>query len=152
MRVHMGADHAAFEAKQAISLALQEHGYVVVDHGATVFDPEDDYPRFIIPAAAATAADPRSLGLVLGGSGNGEVIAANKVKGVRAALIHNRETARLAREHNDANVASIGARQHDVDYCVRLALWFLEAPFSGDERHRRRIESLTRYETTGALD
>jgi ribose 5-phosphate isomerase B len=124
----------------------------VVDHGPDSYDPGDDYPRFIIAAAAAVVTDRGSLGLVLGGSGNGEVIAANKVKRVRAALIHKRETARLAREHNDANVASIGARQHDIDYCVRLALWFLEATFSGEERHRRRIALMAHYEATGSLD
>jgi len=152
MRIHVGADHAAFEAKRAISDALRQQGYVVIDHGPTSFDPGDDYPRFVIPTAAAVVADRGSLGIVLGGSGNGEAIAANKVKGVRAALIHNRETAQLAREHNDANVASIGARQHDADYCVRLALWFLEAAFTADERHRRRLELIDHYESTGSLD
>jgi ribose 5-phosphate isomerase B len=152
MRVHIGTDHAAFEAKQAIVAALLARGYEVHDHGAHEYDPEDDYPDYIIPAAEAVAADPGSLGIVLGGSGNGEVIAANKVKGIRAALIHSRDTARLAREHNDANVASIGARQHDEDTCVMLALYFLKAEFTGEERHRRRLDLLARYEATGSLD
>ncbi|MDR1212666.1 MAG: ribose-5-phosphate isomerase [Propionibacteriaceae bacterium] len=152
MRIHIGTDHAAFETKNAIVAALEQAGYEVVDHGAHRLDPEDDYPRFIIPAAQAVAAEAGSLGLVLGGSGNGEVIAANKVPGVRAALIHSLETARLARQHNDAQVASIGARMHSSEECVALALAFLETEFSGQARHQRRIDQLSRYESSGRLD
>jgi ribose 5-phosphate isomerase B len=152
MRVHLGTDHAAFEAKNAIAAVLRAQGHEVVDHGAFQYDAEDDYPDFVIPAAEAVAAEPGALGIVLGGSGNGEVIAANKVKGVRAALIHSDATARLARQHNDANVASIGARQHDIDTCAGLALAFVETPFSGEARHARRLGLIARYETTGSLD
>lgn len=149
MRVHLGTDHAAFDAKNAIAAALNERGYEVVDHGATLYNPEDDYPRLIIPTAEAVVADPGSLGVVLGGSGNGEAIAANKVMGIRAALIHNRDTAVLARQHNDANVAAIGARQHSIDECVDLALTFLTTSFSREIRHARRIALLSQYEATG---
>ncbi|MDR1806963.1 MAG: ribose-5-phosphate isomerase [Propionibacteriaceae bacterium] len=151
MRIHIATDHAAFEAKRAILDALEAAGHEVVDHGAHTYDADDDYPYFIIPAAEAVAADPGSLGIVLGGSGNGEVIAANKVTGVRAALIHTPATAQLAREHNDANVAAIGGRQHDLATCVDLALAFVATPFSGEPRHQRRIDLLTTYEATGSL-
>jgi ribose 5-phosphate isomerase B len=151
MRVHIGTDHAAFEAKNENVRALRALGHDVVDHGATSYDPDDDYPDFIIPTAQAVVADPGSLGLVLGGSGNGEAIAANKVAGIRCALVHSPDTARLARQHNDANAAAIGARQHTIDEAVELARLFLDTPFSGDERHQRRIDLLTRYETTGSL-
>ncbi|MDR1513369.1 MAG: ribose-5-phosphate isomerase [Propionibacteriaceae bacterium] len=151
MRVHIGTDHAAFETKEAIVAALRRSGHDVVDHGARSFDPEDDYPVFIIPTAEAVVADPGSLGVVLGGSGNGEAIAANKVKGARAALVHNLDTARLAREHNDANIASLGARQHTVDEAVALATAFLDARFTGEARHQRRLDLLTRYEAQGSL-
>ncbi|MDR0416593.1 MAG: ribose-5-phosphate isomerase [Propionibacteriaceae bacterium] len=151
MRVHLGTDHAAFDTKNAIAAALREHGHEVVDHGASVYDADDDYPTFVIPAAEAVVADPGSFGIVLGGSGNGEAIAANKVRGVRAALVHNLDTAQLARAHNDANVAAIGARQHSEDECVELALAFLAAPFSGDNRHSRRLALVSRYEADGVL-
>jgi ribose 5-phosphate isomerase B len=151
MRVHLGADHAAFETKAAIAAALSASGYEVVDHGPAVFDPEDDYPLFVIPAAEAVVADPGSLGVVLGGSGNGEVIAANKVRGVRAALVHSLATAELARLHNDANVAALGARQHSEADCVVFAWAFAAAPFSGDIRHIRRLRLLADYEVVGAL-
>jgi ribose 5-phosphate isomerase B len=152
MRIHIGADHAAFEAKNAIAAALRQAGHQVVDHGAHQLDPEDDYPDFIIPAARAVAQEPGARGVVLGGSGNGEVIAANKVPGVRAALIHSLETARLARQHNDAQVASIGARMHSLEDCVALALAFVETEFSGQARHQRRIDQISRYEGSGRLD
>jgi ribose 5-phosphate isomerase B len=151
MRVHIGTDHAAFETKQLLVAALAAKGYDVQDHGAHDFDPDDDYPDFIIPAAEAVAADPGSFGIVLGGSGNGEAIAANKVKSIRCALIHNEDTARLARLHNDANIASIGARQHTPEAAIALALAFLETEFTGEDRHARRIRLLERYETTGSL-
>ena len=151
MRVHIGTDHAAFEEKTAIVAALKQHGYEVVDHGAAAYDAEDDYPMYIIPTAEATVAEPDSLGIVLGGSGNGEVIAANKVTGARAAVIHSQETATLARQHNDANIASIGGRMHTVDECVALALLFVATPFSGAERHVRRLREVAQYEQTGEL-
>src|SRR5689334_8039256 len=110
MRVYLGSDHAGFEIKAQIADHLRQQGHDVVDCGAHTYDPEDDYPAPCILAAGRTVADPGSLAVVIGGSGNGEQIAANKVRGVRAALVWNDETARLAREHNDANVMGIGAR------------------------------------------
>jgi len=146
MRIPLAADHAAYELKEHLAEHLRAAGHDVVDHGARDLDPLDDYPPFCFAAGEATVAEPGSLGIVLGGSGNGEQIAANKVTGVRAALAWNEETARLARAHNDANVLSIGARQHSPDAAVALVEAFLAEPFSGDPRHQRRIDLLTTYE------
>ncbi len=146
MRIHLAADHAAYELKEHLAEHLRAGGHDVVDHGAHEYDPQDDYPAFCISAGEAVVAEPGSLGIVLGGSGNGEQIAANKVPGVRAALAWNRETATLAREHNDANVVSIGARQHSPEEATELVLEFLRTPFSEDERHVRRIGLITDYE------
>jgi ribose 5-phosphate isomerase B len=151
MRVHLGSDHAGFELKQHLAGWLADHGYEVVDHGPMEYDPDDDYPVFCLRAARGVVADPGSLGIVLGGSGNGEQIAANKVAGVRAALAWNEETAALARQHNNANVLSIGARMHSVDEATAFVQVFLTTPFSGEERHARRIAMLTEYERSGTL-
>ena len=112
MRVHIGTDHAGFELKNRLVAQLEKKGHEVTDHGAHEYDALDDYPPFCTDVGEAVVAQPGSLGIVIGGSGNGEQIAANKVAGVRAALVWNEDTARLAREHNDANVISVGARQH----------------------------------------
>jgi ribose 5-phosphate isomerase B len=151
MRVHVGTDHAGYEFKEYLVAALSKAGHDVVDHGASTYDALDDYPPFCIRAALAVVAEPGSLGVVIGGSGNGEQIAANKVRGVRAALAWNLETARLARQHNDANVVSIGARQHTPEDALSFVEAFLAEPFSGDERHARRIALVDDYETTGEL-
>jgi ribose 5-phosphate isomerase B len=151
MRVHVGSDHAGFEAKQTLVGALAERGHDVVDHGPHAYDALDDYPPFCLAAGSAVASEPGSLGVVLGGSGNGEQIAANKVAGVRAALVWSVEIARLAREHNDANVMSVGARMHPADDVLAFVDAFLGTPFSGDERHRRRIAQLAAYERTREL-
>jgi ribose 5-phosphate isomerase B len=151
MRVHLGSDHAGFELKAALVARLEQLGHEPVDHGPLVHDPQDDYPPFCLRAARAVVADPGSLGVVIGGSGNGEAIAANKVHGVRCALAHSEDTARLAREHNDANVVSIGARMHDEATALRLVEAFLSTPYSHEERHTRRIAMLTEYERTGVL-
>ncbi|HWG94790.1 MAG TPA: ribose-5-phosphate isomerase [Mycobacteriales bacterium] len=151
MRVHLGSDHAGFELKNALAARLAELGHEPVDHGPLVYDAADDYPPFCLRAARAVVADEGSLGVVIGGSGNGEAIAANKVAGVRCALAHSEETARLAREHNDANVVSVGARMHDEATALRLVEVFLSTPFSADERHARRIGMLAEYERTGVL-
>ena len=113
MKIHIGSDHAGLEFKAKIITHLKNNGHEVTDHGPHQYDALDDYPTFCIPTAIATAKDPSSFGIVLGGSGNGEQIAANKVKGVRAALVWSIETAKLAREHNNANVISLGGRLHD---------------------------------------
>lgn len=146
MRIHIAADHAGFELKTALVEHLQAAGHDVVDHGAHTYDAEDDYPPVCFSAGEAVVAEAGSLGVVIGGSGNGEQIAANKVAGVRAVLAWSVETAQLGRAHNDANVIAIGARQHSVDDAVALVEAFLVEPFSGAERHQRRIDLLTAYE------
>ncbi|MCL2091839.1 MAG: ribose-5-phosphate isomerase [Micrococcales bacterium] len=149
MRIHIAADHAGFELKAALAARLGADGHQVVDHGAAGYDPADDYPSFCVAAGRAVVADPGSLGVVVGGSGNGEQMAANKVPGVRAALVWNQATAELAREHNDANVVAVGARQHTVDEALDLVLRFVATPFSGDPRHQRRIDQVAAYEARG---
>ncbi|SDT16316.1 ribose-5-phosphate isomerase [Microlunatus soli] len=151
MRVHVGSDHAGFELKNHLVEVLTADGHDVVDHGPTVLDPEDDYPVFCIPAAVATAAESDSLGIVIGGSGNGEQIAANKVTGVRAVLAYDTDTAKLGRLHNNANVISVGARMHTVDEATELIKLFLATAFSGEPRHQRRIDQLAAYEETGQV-
>ena len=151
MRVHLGTDHAGLDLKQHLIDHLREQGHEPVDHGAFVYDALDDYPVFCLRAAEGVVADPGSLGVVIGGSGNGEQIAANKVRGVRAALAWSEETAVLARQHNDANVLAVGARMHTADEAVSFVDAFLAEPFSGDLRHARRIDELRQYEQTGVL-
>jgi len=151
VKVHIGSDHAGLEFKNRIVKHLESKGHTVVDHGPHSFDPLDDYPVFCIPAAEAVAKEPGSFGIVLGGSGNGEQMVANKVKGVRAALVWSKEIAKLAREHNDANVISLGGRMHDEAFCLELVDTFLATPFSGDERHVRRIGLISKYEEDDRL-
>ena len=146
MRVHIGSDHAGFGLKKFLVGALTEDGHEVVDHGPEVYDAEDDYPVYCIPAAEGAVAEPGSLAVVIGGSGNGEQIAANKVTGTRAALAYDLDTARLGREHNDANVIGIGARMHTEEEALEMVRLFLATPFSGNERHARRIRLLAEYE------
>ena len=152
-RVHIATDHAGMELSAHLFKHLTANGYDVVDHGPKEYDALDDYPSFCINAALAVVADQEAgvhaLGIVLGGSGNGEQIAANKVKGVRAALAWNHATATLAREHNDANVVAVGGRQHSVEEATSLIEAFLQEPFSNDERHRRSIGEIATYEITG---
>jgi ribose 5-phosphate isomerase B len=151
MRVYLGSDHAGFELKNHLVEWLKSAGHEPVDCGPLIYDAQDDYPPFCLRAAAATAADPGTLGIVIGGSGNGEQIAANKVAGVRAALAWSEETASLGRQHNDANVVAVGARMHSQDEATKFVETFLNTPFSGDERHIRRIDMLSAYETTREL-
>jgi ribose 5-phosphate isomerase B len=151
MRVHLGSDHAGFELKERLVKRLVELGHEPVDHGPQEYDAVDDYPPFVLRAAEGVAKDPGSLGIVIGGSGNGEAIAANKVTGIRCALAHSEQTAALGRQHNDANVVSIGARMHDDATAVRLVEVFLETPYSGESRHTKRIEMISAYESTGTL-
>ena len=146
MHIHIGSDHAGLELKSALIAYLETKGHDVTDHGPHEFDALDDYPDFCIPTGLATVADIGSLGIVLGGSGNGEQIAANKVKGVRAALAWSVETAKLAREHNDANVVGIGGRMHSIDECKAIIDAFIQTPFTNDERHIRRINKISSYE------
>ena len=150
-RIHIGGDHAAYELQRELVRWLTEEGHEVVDHGPTTYDELDDYPVFVLRAAAAVAADDGSLGVVLGGSGNGEQMAANKVGGIRAALAYNTDLAQLAREHNDARVISIGARMNTVAEAKDMVTAFVTTAFSGAERHQRRIDMMTAYEADGTL-
>ncbi|MGQ0482841.1 MAG: ribose-5-phosphate isomerase [Pseudonocardia sp.] len=151
MRVYLGADHAGYELKARLIAHLSGRGVEAVDVGASEYDPDDDYPPFCLETARRVVADPGSLGVVLGGSGNGEQIAANKVAGCRAALAWSPETARLAREHNDAQVIGLGARMHTPDEACAIVDAFVDTPFSGGERHARRIALLASYEATGEV-
>ncbi len=151
MRVHLGSDHAGFELKQHLVGHLNELGHDIVDHGPHRYDPLDDYPPFCLRVAQAVVEDPDSLGIVIGGSGNGEQIAANKVRGVRSALAWSLKTAVLARQHNDANVLAVGARMHSRGEAAGFVDAYLAEPFSHDPRHQRRIDMLSAYERTGAL-
>ncbi|GAA2946517.1 ribose-5-phosphate isomerase [Glutamicibacter bergerei] len=155
MRVHIATDHAGLELSDYLVKHLTAKGYEMVNHGPKSYDPQDDYPAFCINAAKAVIDDQRAgvdaLGIVLGGSGNGEQIAANKVEGIRAALAWNLDTAKLAREHNNANVIAVGGRQHSVEEAAQLIEAFLAEPFSDDERHVRRIGKIASYETTGEV-
>jgi ribose 5-phosphate isomerase B len=151
MRVYLGSDHAGFELKVHLANHLAKQGYDVVDVGPHSYDPDDDYPTFCLHTGDRVVADETSLGVVIGGSGNGEQIAANKVAGVRAALAWSVETAQLARQHNDANVVAVGARQHTLDEATGIVEAFLNTPFSGNERHARRIIQVAEYERTREL-
>ena len=151
MRVYLGSDHAGFELKATLVSWLEEAGHEPVDCGPGRYDPQDDYPAYVMRAAQGVVDDPGSLGIVIGGSGNGEQIAANKVPGLRAALAWTASTAALARQHNDANVLSLGAREYSTEDAVALAKIFLETPFSGESRHARRLAAIAAYEVTGEL-
>jgi ribose 5-phosphate isomerase B len=155
MRIHIATDHAGLELSHFLIEQLGVQGHEVFDHGPTSYDPLDDYPSFCINAALAVVRDQQAgipaLGIVLGGSGNGEQIAANKVVGIRAALAWNESTAKLAREHNDANVIAVGARQHSQEEVLHLIELFIAEPFSNDERHVRRIGKIATYEETGDI-
>ncbi len=150
-RVHLGGDHAAFEMLGDLVAFLEAEGHDVTSHGPHSFDALDDYPVFVLRAAEAVAADPESFGVVLGGSGNGEQMAANKVRGVRAALCWSEELAGLARQHNDARIISIGARMTEPETARAMVRTFVTTPFSEDERHIRRIRMIEAYEVDGTL-
>ena len=146
MRIHIGSDHAGLELKAELVKHLRENGHDVTDHGPHEYDALDDYPDFCIPAAEAVAKDSSSLGIVLGGSGNGEQMAANKVKGIRAALAWSIETAKLAKDHNNANVIAVGGRMHEISFVKEIIDAFIASPFSNDERHIRRIKKISDFE------
>lgn len=150
--VHIGADHAGFEHKEAIKEWLESEGYEVVDYGAYEYEAEDDYPDFIAPVASAVAAEPTERGIVIGGSGQGEAIMANRFPGVRAMVFNGQyapadgrevpEEIIIARQHNDANIISLGSRFLSVREAIEAVQLFLETDFSGEERHIRRIEKI----------
>ena len=145
MNIHLATDHAGLELKNAIKDCLKEKGHEVTDHGAHEYDAQDDYPDFIFPCARAVAADPESRGIILGGSGQGEAMAANRIKGVRAAVYYGSEweIARLSREHNNANVLSLGARFISEQEIYDIIETWLDESFEGG-RHQRRIDKLDR--------
>ncbi len=147
MKVYLATDHAGFEFKEKIKSFLQEEGFDTQDCGAFSYNKDDDYPDFIVIAARKAAEDKGSFGIVLGKSGAGECIVANKVKGVRAFLGISEKNVLLAREHNDANVLSLGSEIIDEATAKRLVKTFLETPFSNEERHVRRIEKINRLES-----
>ena len=155
MRIHIATDHAGLDLSHYLIGELTKAGHEVFDHGPKSYDPLDDYPSFCINAAIAVREDElagvAALGIVLGGSGNGEQMAANKVNGIRAALVWNHDTAKLAREHNNANVIAVGARQHEQAEVLELVKTFIAEPFSNDERHVRRIGKIATYEQTGEI-
>jgi ribose 5-phosphate isomerase B len=146
MRVYLGSDHAGFELKAYLVEHLTAAGHEAVDCGPAAYDADDDYPPYCFAVGERVLADPGSLGVVIGGSGNGEQIAANKVRGVRAALAWSEETARLGREHNDAHVVAIGARMHAPEDAARFVDVFVGTAFTGGERHARRLRMLADYE------
>ena len=151
MKIQLGCDHAGFELKEKIVIHLKNKGHEVIDHGAKTYDALDDYPVFCFLAAQAAANDSNSLAIVIGGSGNGEQISANKIKGVRAALAWSVETAKLAREHNNANVMGLGGRMHSESVSLAIVDAFIGTDFSNDERHIRRINQISGYETSGNM-
>jgi ribose 5-phosphate isomerase B len=155
MRIHIATDHAGLDFSRDLQAHLRDAGHEVIDHGPATYEPLDDYPSFCINAALGVVRDEQLglevLGVIFGGSGNGEQMAANKVHGARAALVWSVPTAQLARQHNNANLISIGARQHTVEEAILFIDTFIATPFSFEERHERRIAQLAEYETTGAI-
>lgn len=147
MKIYIGADHGGYELKEELKKYLREMGYEIEDMGAQELNPEDDYPDYVFPTAESVVRNSGSMGIVIGRSGNGEAIAANKVKGIRAALCWSEEIAKKAREHNDANILSLGADYIDLETAKRIVKTFLETSFSGEEKHKRRIEKIKNYES-----
>jgi ribose 5-phosphate isomerase B len=141
MKIGIGSDHAGFEYKERIKQLLRELGHDVRDFGTDSAAEPVDYPNYIRPVAEAVARGDVERGIVLGGSGNGEAMAANRVRGVRCALCWNLESARLSREHNDANVLSLGQRMLPADLALEIVRVWLATPFAGG-RHERRIREL----------
>lgn len=146
--IHIGSDHAGYELKEEIIRFLELKEYEVIDHGAYELDPEDDYPDFILPVALAVNEDTNSRGIILGGSGQGEAMVANRVQGIRATVFYgepaysDESIINLSRQHNDANILSIGARFVTEEEALEAIDMWLETAFSGDEKHTRRITKI----------
>jgi len=145
-KIYITSDHGGYQYKEELKVFLKDSGYEVEDMGNKKLDPEDDYPDFVIPLAEKVLKEPDSFGIVLGRSGNGEAIAANKVKGIRAALCLNEKMAKMAREHNDANVLSLGADYIDLETAKKIAEAFIKTSFSNEEKHKRRLVKLEKFE------
>ena len=143
MKIHLATDHAGLELKEKVKLYLLNLDHEVIDHGAYEYDALDDYPDFIFPCANAVSNDPESKGIILGGSGQGEAMAANRVKGVRAAVFYNGpdEIIKLSRQHNNANILSLGARFMSEKEMYKIIEVWLSTDFESG-RHQRRIEKL----------
>ena len=150
MKIYIGTDHAGFELKEELKIFLENLGCEVEDKGAFEFNESDDYPDFIFPVVKSVAEDIvndlDSRGIVIGGSGQGEAIVANKVKGIRAAVVYDEYSAEMSREHNDANIISLGNRTLSIGKAKDLVKLWLETPFSNEERHKRRIEKIKAIE------
>lgn len=146
MKIFIAADHAGFEMKQELKRYLEDLGYELEDVGPFALDPTDDYPDYVIPLAKKVAQNPGSRGIIVAGSGQGEIMCANKVRGIRAALLYDEYSARISRDHNDATVAALGARVLDIETAKRLVKLWLETPFSGEERHKRRLQKIADLE------
>lgn len=149
MKIYLGSDHAGFELKEKLKPFLKELGHEIEDKGAFKFDPEDDYPDFIRPVAQAVAADPESRGIILGGSGQGEAMVANRIRGVRAAVFYGgdwvglgQSVIQLSRDHNNANILSLGARFIKPENAMHIVDVWLKVPFSNEPRHQRRVEKI----------
>lgn len=146
MKIYLASDHGGYELRKGLAQYLQEKNYVIQDMGNQEHNPEDDYPDFILPLAEEVANNPGSTGIILGRSGNGEAIAANKVKGIKAAVCLTEEMAVKARQHNDANILSLGADYLDLEKAKKIVDVFLGTPFSKEEKHKRRVEKINKYE------
>jgi len=147
-KIILGSDHAGFELKEQIKKFLIESGMDVEDKGAQTLNPKDDYPNFIIPAAKTVAENPNNRGIIFGASGQGEAIAANKIKGVRAVVYYgkNMEIVKLSRTHNNTNILSLGAKFLTKEEAIKAVKLWLKTDFSNEERHKRRIKQISRLE------
>ncbi len=146
MKIHLATDHAGLDIKNEIKIYLSNGGHHVIDHGAYEYDPLDDYPDFIFPCANSVSSDPQSKGIILGGSGQGEAMAANRIKGIRAAVYYGGdiEIVKLSRRHNDANILSIGARFLSKEKIFSMLETWLKEPYSGG-RHQNRLNKLDNF-------
>jgi ribose 5-phosphate isomerase B len=146
--IYIGSDHAGYELKEKLRAYMQSLNIEVVDKGAFSLDNEDDYPDFIVPVAEAVVKESKSLGIIIGGTGEGEQISANKIDGIRAIEFYggNLEIVKLGREHNNANILSLGARFITEDEAKNAILLFMNTPFTNDERHTRRINKINEEE------
>ncbi len=147
MKIYLSSDHGGFELKEEVKTYLCNENHEVVDMGNDHLDPEDDYPDFVLPMSEKVSSEESSLGIVFGRSGNGEQIAANKVKGVRAALCTSPQMAMKAREHNNANILSIGSDYLDFEFAKEIIESFIKTPFTNEEKHQRRIDKILNYES-----
>lgn len=146
-KIFIAADHAGFVLKEKLKKYLQSSGFEVQDLGNFALDPDDDYPDFMVKVASAVAENPlKNRGIVIGGSGQGEAMVANKIKKIRAALVYDNYSAKMSREHNDANVMSIGARTLDSKTAKKLVMLWLKTPFRNEVRHQRRIDKISQLE------